>query len=305
MKNIHSKTIVFKYFVPIFFGSFLFFLSCDKVEPPFNINNEVIDTTRCPVPEFPALGTVTQKVLVEDFTGHKCGNCPRAHEALQTLINQYGDKIVGVAYHVSDYYASPDANGLYTYNFMTPEGTEIDNNFLVSANALPKGLINRTKFNNNIIVSYQSWNSAVSNIISQQPKVAIQIINNYNNVSDGKFCSHIKITFLENITDTLMFFCGLTEDSIIKAQKDYDANPIDIPAYNHMHAFRDGLNGSFGVILDPSKTLKDSSIIKSYFYDCQGKDYVFKNLKIVAFVHKFSNNLYKEVLQTEERKIME
>ena len=136
-------------------------------------------------------------------------------------------------------------------------------------------------------------------MLTYQPKLAIQIINNYNG-SDSSFCTHIKLTFLENITDTLMFFCGLAEDSIIKPQKNYDVTPNDIPAYTHMHVFRGSLNGAFGVTINNNITKKDSSLIKSYFYNLKGKDFVHKNLKVFAYVYKFNGDI---VLQAEEKNV--
>ncbi len=299
MKDNISLLNQIKYITLCLIGSMIFILSCDKIEPPYTVNNEVIDTARCPVPAFPALGNVYKKILVEDFTGHKCGYCPRAHIALKNLIGTYGDTIVGVALHVSDAYAAPSA-GLFSYDFRTPEGTEIDQTFHVSDGGLPKGMVNRTKYNNSVVIDYQSWATVVQSMLSDPAKIGMQIINQYDDPDDSSFCTHIKITFLENITDTLMFFCGLMEDSITKPQRNYDATPNDIPDYNHMHVFRDGLNGSFGVTINPQKTIKDSSLVKSYFYNFKGKDYVFKHLKIFAYVYKTSNN---EVLQAEEMKV--
>lgn len=277
----------------------LFVVSCDKIEHPFITNTENIDTAKCPVPQFPLIMNVYKKILVEDFTGHKCGYCPRAHTVLRDLINAYGDTIVGVALHVSDYYANPDASGLYTYNFRTTEGTQIDQRFYVSDGGLPKGMINRTKYNNSVVIPHTSWQTVVQPMLADQPKIAIQIINNYDEI-DSTFCTHIKLTFLENITDTLMFFCGLTEDSIIKPQKNYDVTPNDVPAYTHMHVFRGSLNGAFGVTINNDITKKDSTLIKSYFYNLKGKDFVHKNLKVFTYVYKLNGDI---VLQAEEKNI--
>ena len=301
MKNNKFLISNITYLTIIAIALFIFPISCDKIEGPFTENNEVIDTARCPVPQFPTLGAVQKKILVEDFTGHKCGFCPRAHLALKNLITNYGDRIVGVALHVSDWYASPDPSGLFTYDFRTEEATAIDNTFHVSDAGLPKGMISRTKYNNNIVIDHTSWNTVVQSMLSEQTNVGMQIINNYNS-SDSSFCTHIKLTFLDNITDTLMFFCGLTEDSIIKPQKNYDVTPNEIEEYNHMHVFRDGLNGNFGVTLSPEAVHKDSSIIKSYYYTLRGKDYVHKNLRVFAYVYRFSNN---EVMQAEELHVIE
>lgn len=274
-------------------------VSCDKVKPPYITKNENIDTSKCPVPQFPVLTNVYKKILIEDFTGHKCGNCPRAHIALKNLIDTYGDTIVGVALHVSDYYASPDPTGLYTYDFRTPEGTQIDQTFHISDGGLPNGMVNRTKYNNSVVINDASWPTVVQSMLADQAKLGIQIINNYD-ASDSSFCTHIKLTFLEDVTDTLMFFCGIKEDSIIKPQVNYAVTPNDVPNYIHMHAFRGSLNGAFGVTLNSNSTLKNGTIIKSYYYSLKHKDFVHKNLKIFAYVYKFNGDV---VLQAEEKKV--
>ena len=288
---------IFLSIVTVFFLFTIF--SCDKVEGPFKEITENIDTAKCPVPQFPALSNVYRKIMIEDFTGHKCVNCPKAHAELKSLITTYGDTVIGIAYHVG-YFAQP-SSGLYNYDFRTSEGDAIDQKFQISAIGLPQGMINRTKYNGSYIIDYQSWATAIQPFLGQTPKLAMQIMNNYDG-DDSSFCTHIKMTFLEDITDTLMFFCCLTEDSIIKPQKSIDIpSPNDIPAYNHMHVFRDGLNGNFGVTLNSLKTLDDSSIVKSYSYNLKGKDYKHKNLKIVSYVYKFSTN---EILQAEEEKVI-
>ena len=64
----------------------LMFQGCDKIDAPYLEKPVINDTTDT--------NTYVQKVLIEDFTGHRCGNCPRAHEALKALEDLYGSKIV-------------------------------------------------------------------------------------------------------------------------------------------------------------------------------------------------------------------
>ena len=64
--------------VVILIVTFLAFVSCDKVENPVipkkcNLANiHVVDSNTTTMD--------SRKVLVQDFTGHTCGNCPRAAE---------------------------------------------------------------------------------------------------------------------------------------------------------------------------------------------------------------------------------
>jgi hypothetical protein len=297
------KNIIFLVSISSIFLVFIFLNSCDKIEGPYIENNDNIDTSICPATDFPVLTNVTKKILIEDFTGHKCGYCPRAHTELANLISTYPNRIIGVAYHVSDIYASP-STPYYSYEFRTVVGNYLDQTFHMSDNGLPQGMINRIKYNGSFNILWQDWGTIINPMINEQPEMGIQIMNDYNS-ADSSFCTHIKITFLHTFTDTLMMFCGVMEDSIIKPQRNYDSTTVPDNAvlnYVHMHAFRKGLNGNIGSTLNYIKTVKDSSIIKSYFLNLKGTDYIHKNLKIFAYVYKNSTN---EVLQAEEKHLIE
>ena len=42
---------------------------------------------------------VNRVVLIEDFTGQNCINCPAAHEVIEPLQMQYPDNVVAVSIH--------------------------------------------------------------------------------------------------------------------------------------------------------------------------------------------------------------
>ena len=51
--------------------------SCDKLDDPV-IDVIPVQNPNLVTPEFDPLETDMQRVLVEDFTAHQCGNCPPA-----------------------------------------------------------------------------------------------------------------------------------------------------------------------------------------------------------------------------------
>ena len=59
---------------------------------------------------------VSRAVLIEDYTGQYCVNCPRATEEIERLIEQYGDSIViAVAIHSGPFGKSKgEPSPLYT-----------------------------------------------------------------------------------------------------------------------------------------------------------------------------------------------
>ena len=128
------------------------FYSCDKIEKPYKEQvNVPVDTSNG---EGDTINWV-QKAVIEDYTGHRCGNCPRAHEELRSLITTYGDKIIPIALHVG-YFAQP-AGGEYTADYRTSIGDEYDNFYGASDVGLPQGMVNRKEVGGSPILAHSEW----------------------------------------------------------------------------------------------------------------------------------------------------
>jgi thiol-disulfide isomerase/thioredoxin len=69
------------------------FNSCDVIEEPFLIEQEVVSDS-CEAFIFPTQENYVKKVLLEDYTGHTCGNCPRAAEKADELKETYQNQLL-------------------------------------------------------------------------------------------------------------------------------------------------------------------------------------------------------------------
>ena len=76
-----SKYIILTIFSVFVTVLILITTACDKVEPPYMEDNGG-----------GVVGDTVRTVLFEDFTAHKCVNCPRAHKMLEDLHQLYGEK---------------------------------------------------------------------------------------------------------------------------------------------------------------------------------------------------------------------
>ena len=74
-------------------------------------------------PVVPTLGD--RKVLVEEFTGVRCVNCPAGASELDNLRGIYGDRLVVVSIHTGDF-STPYSDS--KFDFRTPEGTALEKN---------------------------------------------------------------------------------------------------------------------------------------------------------------------------------
>ncbi|MEI7594709.1 MAG: Omp28 family outer membrane lipoprotein [Bacteroidota bacterium] len=265
------------------------FSACDKINEPFveNNSNTAVDTTK-----------VYKKILVEDFTGHHCINCPAAHRVLQGLHDQYGERIIGVAIHYGSFASATNwASSGYTYNFKTPEGTEIGSNFLVSST--PTGMINRRMYNSSILINKDDWGSLVNELLPEEAKAKIEITNTYIAADSSLSCA-IKSAFLADVSEGLSLVAYLVEDSIVKPQLDGEASPEDVLSYTHRHVLRGTLNSTWGEAISP--TTAGSSTTKTYTFSFKNKDFVPSKCAVVAYLMNTASKA--DIIQVEMAKVV-
>lgn len=81
-----------------------------------------------------------KNVLIEDFTGIHCSNCPRGHAILAGMLQEQHDRVVGVGIHTGDF-AQPMTG---QPDFRLTEGESYMNRFNITS--FPSALINRAPF---------------------------------------------------------------------------------------------------------------------------------------------------------------
>jgi hypothetical protein len=275
-------------------------ISCDKIKEPYMAENSyVVDTTKC-----------VRKVLIEDFTGHKCINCPEAQRTIEELINSYPDRIISIAIH-SGYYSIPNSSGdKYTYDFRTKPGNFLagngetgDLNGFYDINKNPYGSINSLAKDS--LCEYGYWTGKVSYINDTLPEIKISIDNDYV-LATRILNTTIEAEILIDIDKTLNLIVYLTEDSIINWQKDQEAEPSDdVENYVHMHVLRDDITGYlkklyWGDEISTGSISEGEIIIKEYNYTLDAT-WVAKNCSVVAFIYDADT---KEVLQVEKEHVL-
>src|SRR5690606_24123114 len=102
--------------------------------------------------------------LLEDLTGHRCNNCPRAARLAADLKNLYGDQLILVGVHTGGFAAPlpPLGDGFYDTDFRTPAGTAYSNAFQVMF--YPAGMVNRRSYSGSPVLAENSWGSAVADM---------------------------------------------------------------------------------------------------------------------------------------------
>jgi len=284
---------VIKIFLLLFPVLSLILFSCTKIDSPYaaarnvNIKDTIMNWDTIPA---------VRKILLEDYTGHKCVNCPEAAITARSLEELNAGKLMVMAVHAG-YYALP-GTGDYAIDLRTPAGNDWNNEFkLVS---YPSGMVNRKEFGSSVILGPDKWGSSVEQIITVPPDVQMKITNKYDSGS-RKLVSTIYNRFINPLAGTYTITVCILEDSLIGAQKNNNPNIGPYPDwYNYVFndVLRESLNGSFGEVLTTSPDTELTYLGR--FSATIDPTYIAKNCWVLAFV---SNSATREIIQVEKKKI--
>jgi len=288
------------------------FTACDYVNDPYpETNANVSDTTTCPAPVFPALTSHIKKILIEDFTGHTCGNCPKAAKQLHEIDSIYPGKIIGLGLHVGGYAApTPGYNGSvstsYLEDYRTTVGELYDATFGASEFGLPQGMFNRKDYdavNKTHLQFYPNWKTYVAGMIAEPSVVDLQISSDYTSAT-RKMCTAVRDSFLTTMSGTFNLVVLLTQDSIIDWQDYIGVNKSD---YVHRHVLRDAITplGALGELIGTVSIAAGATHIKRFAYTIpasyKGSACDVSKCHIIAFIY---NTATYEIIQSEEVKVI-
>ncbi len=274
----------------IFLISFIslgFLVGCDIIEPPYVTEFESPNGDH---------GEVVQKVLLEEFTGHQCPNCPEGSAIAAEIKDWYGDRVVIMSIHAGWFARVSD--GMFSYDFQTEEGNALNNFFGVNQN--PIGMVNRTPFNANPLMGPYAWWDAVAQAIEQEPAFGLELELSFD-AGSANLTAGIDVHTLMQSSCQYRLSVFLTESGIIKPQR---TNNPDFPSgviedYEHKYVLRTSFNGTWGEMVNESSIKVGDNFTFGYTITLD-QDWVPENCSVVAFIYHATT---MEVIQVEEKPV--
>lgn len=186
------------------------------------------------------VSTEVQKknVLLEEFTGINCGNCPDGHAIAHTLQRSHPDQIYVVAIHAGAYASGePDLK--------TDSGEELDIFFKANEYGYPGGMINRRLFENEplAVMSRAYWTKSAKQVCSEEAPVNLQQKATYDE-SNRTLSVEIEGYWTQQIEQDIIPKLSVlwTQDNIIGFQNGSGQGN----EYNHKHVLRGFLTPTLG-----------------------------------------------------------
>ena len=267
------KKISFAWMAPaalLAFGSLAVLPACDVIDnpQPAVVTSTLTKAEQNRLDSVEAKTTapaVTQNVLIEDYTGQYCGNCPKAAHMADSMHRKYPGRVLVTEVHVTDYFAAPRLPH-FPIDFRVPDfsrplpntavSSEISQTFDLDNRGLPQGAVNRSPFaaaNNDPVATYALWPGGVTDQLAQARSVELRATPMFNK-NTRQLILKVSTKYLAARPGrTMRLGIMIVEDSLLGAQKDYrinrQADPEQIAnTYLHHNVMRAALAGTFGTM---------------------------------------------------------
>lgn len=270
----------------------LLLAGCYEVPP---IVTPVMDVGECPSEAASTVANQQRNVLIEEFTGVRCNNCPAGAQAIEALLAQHGNRLVAVSVHAGPF-APPYPESLY--DFRTPAGTQILS-FLGEPLGYPTAVVNRRKFaqESSLQLGQAKWAGYIEQELSVPPRVKLAVNPSFNAATrdlQADITVFVQETFAE---PDVRLNVALIEDNIT----DYQLTPAGKQAdYVHKHVLRAMLTSATGNLIQENLNT-GSRFCKRYTLNLP-TGWKERDCKVVAFVSL--GGASKDVLQVAQAKIM-
>ena len=228
-----------KYFGLLILSFGILLNSCDVIDEPFKDSISPIDTVG--LVQSDTIIQTQKAVLIEDFTGHRCKNCPKASKAINELDSLFDSQVVPLAIH-----AGPSnftgVNNEYPTDFTTEYGDDLATHFGISA--MPMGLVQRIDYPNSHQKTYTAWSGITNLELAKSPEALFTLSTEYDAPNRIGVLNY-SVEIISNQSNPLWVAVYIKETGIISPQ--LMPNNSRNETYVHKNVFRSAPLGPFGI----------------------------------------------------------
>ncbi len=237
-------------------------------------------------------GERVQRLLIEEFTGHKCVNCPDGAAIVHEIQEFYPGRVMVIGIHAG-MLAMPTGE-FAKQNFITADGATYYNYFGVQAN--PAAMLNREHFTGEdwAVRTKEKWMTYAIAELGKEPVCEVLPTVAFDAAS-RELTVTTEVEAYENMPADLNLQVQIVENVIGMQLKPGD---IVDEEYEHNHVFRAAANGTWG------ESIQSLPAGEKATYTCTttlNEKWVAENCAVVVFVYE---NGSKRVLQCNQADVV-
>ncbi len=270
---------------------FCFLHSCKEVGPDINLGNNqnvVSDTTYI---ESPVATAEAKNVLVEEFTGVRCPNCPQGHVIIANIKAANAGRVISVSLHPINSLGRPYTD-LSTQDFQNTKAQSLFD-YLGQIGLEPAAAVDRVVSTApSVLFEKGEWNSNVITQLAKATPVNIVLDKTYDS-TNHELTVIAELHYTQTVTEENKLTILLSESNIITAQ--LNGSVVDT-FYSHKDVMRDFISDTQGDAI--TQTREAGRVIRKVYKKVLDAAWKPENTMVVAYVHQYQNS--KEVYQIKE-----
>jgi thiol-disulfide isomerase/thioredoxin len=273
------------------------FSSCEEKPPIIDMGGgapQAKDTAYMANVEAPQ----AKNVVVEEFTGATCPNCPAAREVLQAVVDANPGRVFPIEIHINNFLQSRPAHDA-KYDLRTEDGTNISANVYSTISVMPSAGVDRVTVGTERLLNTGKWAATIASQMAKATPVNLTVSSEYDEATKVAVIK-VKAAYTSAVSAKQYMTIALIEDDIVDIQEYPDRYENN---YTFKHTLRDIITSVNGDEILADKTSKDPGQVyeRTILYNVS-ENYTPANCKVVVYVHN-SDGSNKEVLQSAEVKL--
>lgn len=262
-------------------------MSCEKIDEPLKVVDHKI------YPENPddtlffkdSISTTLRQVLLEEFTGHRCVNCPEASQMAHEMAVSLDHRLIIYNVHAGNF-ATPQAGTAFDADYRTTVGNKLNSDFGIWA--YPSAMIDRIPYQGSYTILKEGWQSNVNAELAKPNLANLKVISTwFPKLNTLKVA--VETEFISEPAGQYRLAVYLVEDSIISPQ--LNNKPAiggdTLMNYVHHNVLRDAINGTYGEYLTESTGLVGGEIYTKRYNYVVNPDWNIRHCHLIAYLGKY------------------
>ncbi len=219
-------------------GGFILFAGCKENDALIVVTRAVDSTFTVPVPAT----TDAHNVLVEEFTGQSCSNCPAAHSLLESIVSHHAPGSVNVIGLYIDGNPQSVPNAFSKHDLRDSIASNIGTDVYGGVSQMPGAGIDRTPVAGILQLGSGSWSDFINSQLSITDPLNLSVQSSYNSTT-GIAEITATIIYTQTVTVPQNISVAVVEDSIIDIQEYPITDPTYTSGYDTFYVFKSVFRG--------------------------------------------------------------
>lgn len=225
--------------------------------------------------------SVPQTLLVQEFTGNMCVNCPKGASELHSIQEVYAGQVIAVGMHPEG--GGPNTVPIGPQDFRCDEAQVMYSFYQPSG--FPCAVFNGTEKS----TAMDEWFTIAANQIEKETYITLDAFCSYDSDTRNLTVDYRGV-LTDNTDDSLSVMIWVMENDIVGFQIN-DQN-ILMNDYVHNHVLRASMNGDWGENI--GSKFENGQIVKGQASMTLDSKWVAENCQVVVYVFKDSDKSVKQ-----------